>query len=178
MGSLSSTRWGKNYVKHLTVEECFILDIQALADVLSSPIRSNMHWWGTLPIYRADVECVLVNFELNTTNPDLPWLLIRYSHPESQQHTACRITLQAIPLPRQGYRWRFLCPAIQKNPRCIGQLRRKLYLPPLTLPAFVCQLCAGPLTWLSSQQSHSRYAGMSGEFRQLIARDQARKKAW
>lgn len=178
MGSILSTRWRKNFVKALTVEETFILDIQALSTVLPSPIRPGMHHWGHLPIFRFDdVECIPLSYELDLRRPDCPFLLIQFAHPESQEYTTSRIVLQKVTLPRNGYRWRFLCPALQKNPGCKSQLRRKLYLPPLTRPTFVCQLCAGPLTWLSSQQSHSKYAGVSSEFKALLIRDQARKKA-
>jgi hypothetical protein len=176
MGTLSSTRWPKGYRKMTTVEETFVLGIKALAEVLPAPLRPGMHQWGQLPLWRADVELLLARFELNAQSVDHPYLLLHYAHPASQEHTTSRIMLQTTPLPRGGYQFHFVCP-VQKHPRC-HTLRRHLYLP-LTTPqaTFACILCSGPLAYLSAQQGSSRYAGMSSEFRQLLARDQARKKA-
>ena len=176
MGGYGSTRWNGR-VRRTTVEETFILDIKNLAEVLPSPLRPDMYTWCTLPVWRADIDLLLLDIHLDTRSADHPYLLLQFTHPESQQHTMSHIQLAKTPLPYHGYKFHFVCPAIQKNPRCIRQLRRKLYLPPLSQPTFSCFFCVGPLTYLSCQQSHSRYAGMSVEFRQLLSRDQARKKA-
>ena len=173
MGGYGSTRFGK-YRKMTTVETTFILGIKNLSEVLPSPMHPGMEWFCHLPIFRASVDLLIAEIRLDLRRPDFPHLILQFTHPESQRHTTSRITLQAIPAPRQGYQYHFVCPA-RKHPRC-HQLRRHLYLP-LSQDAFSCIVCAGPLTYLSSQQNHSRYAGMSSEFRELIARDQARKKA-
>ena len=176
MGTLSSTRWPKNYVKMTTVEETYVLGFKALAEVLPSPLRPGMEWFGQLSLWRADVELLLASFELNTQSADHPHLLLHYAHPASQEHTTSHIQLAQLPLPRNGFQFHFVCPA-QKHPRC-HQLRRHLYLPLSPQATFACILCSGPLAYLSAQQGSSRYAGMSSEFRALLARDQARKKAW
>jgi len=172
VGGYGSTRWAKCRTM-TTVETTFILGIKNLSEVLPAPLRSGMEWRGVLPVWRASIEILMVSYELSLRRPDCSHLLLHYAHPESQDYITSRIMLQAIPAPRQGYQYHFVCPT-RKHPHCT-QLRRRLYLP-LSQPVFSCILCAGPLAYLSSQQSHSKYAGVSSEFKALLIRDQARKK--
>lgn len=172
MGNMASTRWAGH--RRLTVEEVFVLDIQAVAEALPSPIRTGVHWLGTVPVWRAGIDLLLVSFELDTRHPDLPWLLLWYTHPESQQRTTSRIMLATTRLPYNRLRWWLTCPAIQRSPLC-HQVKRKLYLVP-GVPTFSCRLCAN-LTYVSCQQEHSRYRDYGPECRELLARAEARKKA-
>lgn len=146
MGGPGSGRW-HNYEKKLTVEQCYVLDIQHWIHkkVLQPWVSRWDTWafgWKIIPELAS---------ELNTTDMAHPWMGLLYKSLRTHKYAYYRIPLQITQPHYGGYRWWFSCPLTLHGFSCHRRLRT-LYLPPGER-YFGCRACYN-LTYTSCQESH------------------------
>ena len=107
--------------KRATVEDSLVLSVTALmrAGALVPGERTGGLWGWTYE--GEDRPHAIVSYEANLTEPDDPWLRLRYD--VSGERVDCMVRLVSTRLNYGGRRWWFVCPLV-------GRRAAKLYLPP------------------------------------------------
>jgi hypothetical protein len=171
MGSILSGRW-HNHTKAELAEHAFSFSLQDIKQC-TGRLKPELFWRDTLHLW-VGTDLLLLSFTLDMRTSS-PFLAIAFTSPATRQQVSSRIALTTTTANFGGVCYWLSCPALSASYTPCTNRCLKLFLPPPAL-YFSCFSCS-KLTYRSCQQSHSRYAGMSSEFRQLLARDQQRKKA-
>ena len=107
--------------KRATVEDSLVLSVSALtqAGALVPGERIGGTWGWTYE--GEDRPHAIVRYDANLTEPDDPWLRLRYD--VNGGRVECMVRLVSTRPNYGGRRWWFLCPLV-------GRRAAKLYLPP------------------------------------------------
>ena len=170
MGSMSSGRW-RNHTRAELAENAFCLSLQDIQQC-TGKLKPDLFWRDTLHLY-SGAEILLLSFVLETRTSS-PWLDISFTSPATRSQVSSRIALTTTTPNYGGVCYWLSCGALTASYTPCTNRCLKLWLPPQARH-FTCFDHSG-CTYRSCQESHSKYAGLSEEFRQLLARDQKRKR--
>ncbi len=149
MGGYGSGRWGLHSSKD-TVEECLIIDINGIVRLMGLSV--NLHKSGILQWSNTHTGEVTsrIQFEVNTLNPESPWLRLFYTRTRDAEEIDYHLQLTTTRQNFGGVRWWFICPLVINNYSCMKRVG-KIYLPPQR-KYFGCRHCYD-LTYTSCLES-------------------------
>jgi hypothetical protein len=150
MGGLGSGR-GLLHDAKTAAEDCTVLSADELT---RSKLLRSAHWKSGSLAWQDSFtgeEVSSVGYELNTHDPQKPWLRLHYTHTRTGEELDYKLGLTYTTTPWSARRWFFLCPPMANDRPC-GRRVGKLYLPP-GARYFGCRHCY-ELTYTSCQENH------------------------
>jgi len=151
-GSGNHYHWWRGGKKR-TVEDCRRIDANhwMREGVMREGVRQSGGWAWTNR--STGEQTASISYEVDTADPDGPWVRLFYRLTRSGEEIDYRIQLQTTRPRFGGLRWWFTCPLVVRDRAC-GRRAGKLYLPPGGR-YFGCRICYD-LTYTSCQTHDKR----------------------